>query len=578
MQKTLRLLMAAAVAAPLLTGCVDDDYDLSDIDTTARLNVKDLVVPINLDEILLENIIKVEDQVEIVDGKYAIVQSGDFTSDPIRIEKITLQTPEIAPTNDVIHLLSTEAPRGRAVTGFSYNLKSTESPFSTTSTIASDFIISIDRIGCEELRLNTRITLSKLNDYLNRTTFSNIKIQMLKGLDLSVPAGDKYDPATGIITLGDRVVSGSSLSLTFIATGIDFTRFGDEFDFSGQTIKISGSFSILEGTVSASLSDLKPGITTLPPSVTLSTAYDLSNAVIDSFSGRLRYDLDEAKLSEVELNDLPDILTQEGTNLIFAHPRIYFRMNNPLQQWDIYAQSGLSITAYRDETPQTYSINDPYFEIGRPVHADGIYNFCVSPDDNPAADAAYPEAQPVKFTDLCYVLSGNGVPQRLSFDLGNPKLPTQNVSDFTLGRELGSFSGNYKFVAPLQFEQGSQITYSDKVDGWYDDDLENLTISALELSLNITTDLPVEATLSGYPIDVEGNRINNAQLTEVTIPANADNEAVKLHLTEEISGLDGIVFEAHVKAATEGETLSPDMTMKLTNIRPKVSGYYVKEL
>lgn len=58
-----------------MTSCVDDKYDLSDIESTARIEVKDLMVPINLDVISLENIIEIEEgkAVEIVDGQYAIV-------------------------------------------------------------------------------------------------------------------------------------------------------------------------------------------------------------------------------------------------------------------------------------------------------------------------------------------------------------------------------------------------------------------------------------------------------------------------------------------------------------------------
>ncbi len=42
-------LFCAAVAAMPLVGCIDDNYDLSDIDTTVRVQVNDLEVPVNLD-------------------------------------------------------------------------------------------------------------------------------------------------------------------------------------------------------------------------------------------------------------------------------------------------------------------------------------------------------------------------------------------------------------------------------------------------------------------------------------------------------------------------------------------------
>lgn len=60
----------SAAAAVMLTACVDDDYDLSNLDTTVKVNVNELIIPVNIDEVLLSDILKLdqEDHVEIVDG------------------------------------------------------------------------------------------------------------------------------------------------------------------------------------------------------------------------------------------------------------------------------------------------------------------------------------------------------------------------------------------------------------------------------------------------------------------------------------------------------------------------------
>ncbi|MDE6836643.1 MAG: hypothetical protein K2J03_06775 [Muribaculaceae bacterium] len=49
----------------LLPGCIDKNYDLSDIDKTTQINVKDLVVPVNVEAIELSNIIKLDDDSQI---------------------------------------------------------------------------------------------------------------------------------------------------------------------------------------------------------------------------------------------------------------------------------------------------------------------------------------------------------------------------------------------------------------------------------------------------------------------------------------------------------------------------------
>lgn len=60
----------SAAAAVMLTACVDDDYDLSNLDTTVKVNVNELIIPVNIDEVLLSDILKLDqdDHVEIVDG------------------------------------------------------------------------------------------------------------------------------------------------------------------------------------------------------------------------------------------------------------------------------------------------------------------------------------------------------------------------------------------------------------------------------------------------------------------------------------------------------------------------------
>lgn len=73
-----------------MSSCIDNDYDLSDIDSTVRVDVNDLVLPVNLDDITLKSIfnIKEGDRVQIVDGQYAFIEDGSFTSDEIKINEV----------------------------------------------------------------------------------------------------------------------------------------------------------------------------------------------------------------------------------------------------------------------------------------------------------------------------------------------------------------------------------------------------------------------------------------------------------------------------------------------------------
>ena len=58
------------IASLSLTSCIDDSYDLSDIDTTVKVQVNDLTVPVNIDAITMKSILNLKEDgiVREVDG------------------------------------------------------------------------------------------------------------------------------------------------------------------------------------------------------------------------------------------------------------------------------------------------------------------------------------------------------------------------------------------------------------------------------------------------------------------------------------------------------------------------------
>jgi hypothetical protein len=82
-----------AITLSVLTGCIDSDYDLSDIDTTARFAVKELVLPINLEPVVLDDVVDLTDNdcIEIIDGEYVLIKDGTFSSEEVNIRNIQTQ-------------------------------------------------------------------------------------------------------------------------------------------------------------------------------------------------------------------------------------------------------------------------------------------------------------------------------------------------------------------------------------------------------------------------------------------------------------------------------------------------------
>ena len=155
-------LTAALLACMPLTACFDDNYDLSDIDTTTEIKVNNLVVPVNLDEITLSNVFDLDDEsvVKEIDGSYAVLVDGDFKSDDININAVSLAKPVIPASTTTITLLSntggitlppvssTEMTLAYEITGFhsafTYTSANVDKSIRSLSKIAVDWTITVD--------------------------------------------------------------------------------------------------------------------------------------------------------------------------------------------------------------------------------------------------------------------------------------------------------------------------------------------------------------------------------------------------------------------------------------------------
>lgn len=567
----------ALMLLPCLSCCVDDNYDLANVETTIQVNVDNLTIPINIDQITLDDIItlKEDGDVKIVDGQYAIVKEGEFTSASVEIPRIHLQAPVLDPTITPISLINlpTSSTRAAMPSSFTYDIANEGHDIVFEAAMVSQFIVSIEHLGCK-LTLGMDISLSGLENVVKRVTFTDVILQLPKGLDLVSAQGGTYNKVTGQLALPNATVSGTSMSIQLEATGVDFKMIGGEYNYEKQTISVTGSMFILQGYATINAAD----ITSIPQSsATLRTDYIISDTEVTTFTGNVKYTVDQASLSNVDLGSLPDVLAQKETDISFLNPQIYLHIKNPLQQYHMYARTGLDITAYHGEDSQTYSLNDPYFKIG-PDNANGIYNFCLSPQKPATTQPGFEDAQHVPFTSLSNVLSGDGIPDRLDINLADPCVPEQHVEEMVLGQDLGALGGTYRFIVPLQFNPGSTVTYVHIIDGWSSEDLDDLTITQLKVDLLISTNVAVDVDFTGYPINKEGKQIDSVEILGAKVPANAKNYPLTLYITGTIRHLDGIRFEAKAVAQDMDSPLSPDQTVTLTDIRPTASGYYERKL
>lgn len=106
MKPILKSVIGVSCATFMAVGCTDDKYDLSDLDKDIQLKVNDLAVPVNIDRITLKSIFDIEegDRIQEIDGVYAVIEKNTFTTDPVKIDGVTLNRPTMAPSQRTMSL------------------------------------------------------------------------------------------------------------------------------------------------------------------------------------------------------------------------------------------------------------------------------------------------------------------------------------------------------------------------------------------------------------------------------------------------------------------------------------------
>lgn len=565
MNKLTRLLCASAVVLAA-TGC-DKNYDIDNIDKTVEIKVNDLVIPLNIDKITLENVIDTSDDIQIVDGAYAYVSDGTFDSDPERFDPFEAKANKLSPS--VLKLAS----NGMSLDYFVHEAALSDYEFKAENVTES--VDDVTRVY-GQITLNVTLNLADLKQKYSSLAISNAKLQLPPMCEIeSFNYSGSYDSATGVVSLDPFTVSPlQNITFTAKASSVGVAS----GSFSDHTLTTEGQIGFIEGdfklqSQGSYTPDFQP--------ISIDISYSVPAFTATAIDGWIHYDIDGFDIPRVELNNLPDVLNQEGTNLKLANPMLYLQLTNPLRQYGVYATTGMEIEPMRDnQASHVLTLDSPTFYIGRGEPMQGeYYNYCLSPKPPVNGNAEFANAKHEPFSQLGNLLAGNGLPDAIEIKLVDPEVPSQEVAKFDL-RGFDGIVGKYKFIAPFQFVGGSTVIYSKTDKDWDSEDLEKLTVTSLEISMDVTTDVPLAISLSGYPLGKDGKRIPDVDIKGANIPAMANNEKVTIYVdcpSDGFEGLNGIEFTA-IATAIDGEPLSPNMTIELSNVRPKVGGHYTTTL
>ena len=249
-----------------LVGCMDNNYDLTDLDTNVGVSVNNLTIPLNLDPITMNTIVDLDADSKIKkvfyggDSIYALIDEGEFHSKEIKIpsfkttvtdidknqtslelQEFFLDIPESIPDEYLPKLNDT------IITDYPINVVTTKLTAHTDNVDKS--VKGITYITVKPTALKVNIDVSSLRDHLKTIHIEDLKLQLPKGLDITginingtSYSSKRYSKSTGVLDLATesaeyqdkikdnmKTVNGEfDLALTLI--GIDATAAGVTLD------------------------------------------------------------------------------------------------------------------------------------------------------------------------------------------------------------------------------------------------------------------------------------------------------------------------------------------------------------
>ena len=544
----------------ITTSCIDNSYDLNkDIDMTISAGGEHLAIPVGYTEkITLDKIIEIEegDDLQLVDGEYHLLKKGN-------IDNATTEIGEVTVTGTTTIIEATPIAEVAAALTHWQTMAASINKTGTIEVSAHDIDDAIKEIGAlkasspTELIINLGITAGENMDFDN-ITFTDLKITFPSILD--------FEPYTGlsnnILDLdGLTINKGEEKNISLQVKGYKFgNETPDGKKIIGNTLNINEKV-IVEGKTTVDVKMGSSGTISFTPTI------ELQEMDIQSVTGVIQ-PIIEPTGSTVNLENLPDFLEDDATELDITNPIFTFIAKNPLE-----APIVLNGTMQGEKNGSI--IEGSTVILGR----NGIdqQDIILEKGDNIIALSRLGTGGPegsknIKVSNINDLIKK--IPDVVKVDL-NPlvEYATYYTVDLTTSYAMES---NYDIDIPLNFGSNLKIVYDETIDN-FDLDLEDVDIKKAILSIN-AMEIKNENVSA---LDANGNVIKDIDVTvEGTITESKDGKAevsstlnINLNETAEgaISKLDGLKLKvtAVPGQATDVQLLSTQW-LQLTDMKLKI--------
>lgn len=556
-KKNINVLAAIAMIATgafVAGACTDSDYDFNNIDNTVGIGGELTLPGSSTDTIKLADVLDLDnsDCVKVRDnGDYVFEQTGgEIEVTEIRVDGFTIMEKLTSGQAFVIDLESMAKKNAKA---------HARTKFSNTQRIRrftydghSDDVVDLTRVSINPASMD-------------------LSVHFPQGLSSVMPTIDKlqffmpeYIVVGSVSGNGNGTLShsGTVITLTGVNTSRDLslTVTTDELVFSADNMD-NGELTIENGDITLT-GDIDMSLeATLDITGTPSqTRFEINNTFnLDTFKpvsavGKFDPSIDLNSLGNIEINGVPEFLTDGDVRADLDNPQIMVAINNTMNATGLVKGT---ITATKDGR-KTASVTVPQMTI----HPATTTNICICRRKTAEIEAEY-GSNAYEVPELSTLIET--IPDNISFDAEAMADKTKE-SEFMLDHTY-TIAPKYSVEAPIAFAENASIVYKDSIDGWHKD-LEDYDLSddaCITVTANIENRVPAYLTLTATPIDENGNDISTDVNVEVsgTVIASPDGEEsaytpLTINITKKTADamkkIDGLRLTIQGKAKSEDGT------------------------
>ena len=617
-----------ALATCMFVSCVDDKYDLDNVDMTIG-TTGDLTLPTSsTGEIILKNLMDLKEDgiIQTIDGEFFLVEDGSADVPSIDITPISIAQPVLSSIKASVEVDKFAESSARSLDGvnvpdftYRYTIQDSDKAYynldNAVSGTVPEEVVELNSVTfADKTVMDAKLMLSFGSgyDYINKVHLDNLTLAIPQGLHVSAASFVHYtevdgkevleevpaisiDNENGEIKLTENDVNTIIDSNHEIHIKVTFDQAvtgKGGFDFADHEVSLSGMFKI-EGCFRLETQDFL--LDKLTPeqqqSVAQTGSFDVicpqsikfeGNAAFDkdisivSFSGKVESHIGD--IAPIVLNDLPDFLNDPEVVLDLANPVFYVEVDNPMP---FDAKTSISLSSkYDDGTPAIVK------ETGNvTIPASMLTVFCVA---DHFEGVEIPENYQGKNVVFVPVQNLNELLKKL------PKEINVDVADISMDIDAMPIPSkydvkvNYMVYTPLEFGDEFKLVYQGTEEGISEDleDVNDLDTKEVRIEANAVTNFPMNLTLSVDVLDRNNFSLKDKIVTvnDILINAHKGSEETSTQpvvltikplpghsISELLQNLDKFHYRAVAEADAEGK-LFEDAHIKLTEIKITLVG------